>query len=109
MHLTTKRIIISPPPPYIPCKSSSYLYYLRKYLNHIPLIKGMLTAFVLALTVLTAMPATAQTSPTVDITATNNNGDRDSMWDGLQVDEGDTVTMRITPSTTLTSGAIRLC
>ena len=66
----------------------------------------MLTVFVLALTALTAMPATTQTPPTVDITATNNNGDRDSNWPGLQVDEGDAVTVNITPSTTVTSGLV---
>ena len=62
-------------------------------------------SYALALFII-ALPVTAQTPPTVDITATNNNGDRDSTWPGLQVNEGDTVTISITPSTTVTSGAV---
>ena len=63
-------------------------------------------SYALALNLFIAMPAAAQTPPTVDISATNNNGDRDSTWDGLQVNEGDTVTISIAPSTAVTAGLV---
>ena len=73
----------------------------------IPLIRGtegVNKGIILALSLFITLPVAAQTPPTVDITATNNNGDRDSTWPGLQVNEGDTVTISITPSTPVTSG-----
>ena len=75
----------------------------------IPLIRGtegVNKGIILALSLFITLPVAAQTPPTVDITATNNNGDRDSTWPGLQVNEGDTVTISITPSTPVTSGIV---
>ena len=43
-----------------------------------------------------APPAAAQTAGTLTIAAVNDNGDRDATAPGLQVDEGDTVTVTIT-------------
>ena len=42
--------------------------------------------------------AAAQTAGTVTLSVTGNNGDRDPMTPGLQVDEGDIVTFRATPN-----------
>ena len=39
-------------------------------------------------------------------TASNRNGDRDTTWPGLQVDEGDTIWFRNHPSTSVTAGHI---
>ena len=63
----------------------------------------------LALTALASTPAIAQTltiSATANCgctlancgTSDNRNGDRDTTWPGLQVDEGDTVTFTVTAS-----------
>ena len=49
--------------------------------------------------------AAAQTAGTVTISATNNNGDRDPATPGLQVDEGDEVTLTVTAHG-LTAGSI---
>ncbi len=53
---------------------------------------------VLALAVLLPGAAVAQVERTLTLSATGNNGDRDSTTPGLQVDEGDIVTMTLTIS-----------
>ena len=71
--------------------------------------RSALAALVLALAALGAAPATAQTlsisatancggTPANCGTSDNRNGDRDTTWPGLQVDEGDTVTFTATAS-----------
>ena len=71
-------------------------------------VKAKQYILTLALGLFIATPAAAQTPPTVDISATNDNGDReaDTRWPGLQVNEGDTVTISITPSTPVTGGIV---
>ena len=50
-------------------------------------------------------PAEAQTDGTVTLSATGNNGDRDATAPGLQVDEGDEITVTVTAHG-LTAGTI---
>ena len=56
-------------------------------------LQAALAVLVLALAAFASAPAAAQT---LTISATGNNGDRDTTWPGLQVDEGDTVTFTMT-------------
>ncbi|MDD9850564.1 MAG: autotransporter outer membrane beta-barrel domain-containing protein, partial [Gammaproteobacteria bacterium] len=64
-----------------------------------PAIRGIISGALLAVLTLTAAPpAEAQTVRTYTFTATNDAGDRDPVAPGLQVDEGDTVTLTLTVS-----------
>ena len=67
----------------------------------IPLIRGtegVNKSIILALSLFITLPAAAQT---ITITASSNNGDRDTTRPGLQVDEGDIITFGFTLSTPL--------
>ena len=78
----------------------------------IPGLRGLVSgaflaaiAALAALALLAAPPAEAQTARTITVTATGDNGDRDATAPGLQVNEGDVVTVSITIDG-LTSGLL---
>ncbi|MDD9884893.1 MAG: autotransporter outer membrane beta-barrel domain-containing protein, partial [Gammaproteobacteria bacterium] len=67
------------------------------------IISGALLAGLAALTLAAAPTADAQTAHTYTFTATGDNGDRDPVEPGLQVDEGDVITFTFTLSSISTA------
>ena len=68
--------------------------------------RGLVSVLALAaIFLIAAPPAEAQTAGTVTFSATGSGGDRDPTAAGLQVDEGDTVTLTITANG-LTAGRV---
>ena len=64
-------------------------------------VKAKQYILTLALSLFITAPAAAQTTATITLSVTGNNSDRDSTWDGLQVNEGDTISFILTSSVTM--------
>ena len=72
----------------------------------IPGLRGLVSVLALAaIFLIAAPPAEAQTAGTITFSATGSGGDRDPATAGLQVDEGDTLTVTVTANG-LTAGTI---
>ena len=110
-------VFVSPPPPPPPRNGRGHGSRRSLTSGGSARLRAAFVTFVLALAALASASSAAQTVTVSAIgncggtqancgTASNRNGDRDTTWPGLQVDEGDTIWFRNHPSTSVTAGHI---